>query len=131
MLALLADENLARPVTRALRQLGYDVVHMADQLPGAADLDVLAFARSQGRVLITHDADHGTLIFRDGCLPSPAVIYLRSVPRDHAITADHIVKALGAAGGPSAFLTVGRRGGVRTRPFPGAASPALADDAGS
>jgi len=48
--------------------------------PGANDLEVLALARGQGRVLVTFDADFGDLIYQHGAAAPVAVIYLRMHP---------------------------------------------------
>ena len=54
----LADEHIARAVRRALRRRGIGVVSPAEVgLLGAADTDYLAYAREQGYVVVTHDAD--------------------------------------------------------------------------
>jgi uncharacterized protein with PIN domain len=52
------DEHVARGVADGLRRRGIDVTTTTDAgLSSATDADQLAFARSQGRVLVTHDAD--------------------------------------------------------------------------
>lgn len=56
MALLLADENFPQPAVEKLRQLGYDVLTLLQtQMAGQAipDDDVLAFATSQNRCLIT------------------------------------------------------------------------------
>jgi hypothetical protein len=56
MAQLYADEDFPLPVVEALRQLGHDVL-TAQQSGNAnqpmADADVLTFARTQGRALLT------------------------------------------------------------------------------
>ena len=57
-LRFLLDENIAPSVADGLREKGYDVVHVRDVgLRGAPDPDVISFARSEQRVLVTQDAD--------------------------------------------------------------------------
>ncbi|MEX2317078.1 MAG: DUF5615 family PIN-like protein [Pirellulales bacterium] len=52
------DEHLARLVANALRQHGFDVTRPSDvDLLSADDLTHLAFAASEGRVMVTHDDD--------------------------------------------------------------------------
>lgn len=52
------DEHIARAVVLALRQRDIDVLTVADAgKPGATDEEQLAFARIEGRVLFTRDAD--------------------------------------------------------------------------
>jgi hypothetical protein len=52
------DEHVSRAVIGGLRQRGVDVLSVpeANQL-GASDLEHLAFAFAEGRVLFTHDTD--------------------------------------------------------------------------
>ena len=52
------DEHVARAVVQGLRQRGVDVMTVVEAgLRSAADEVHLAHARSEGRVLVTHDAD--------------------------------------------------------------------------
>ena len=56
MARLFADENFPFPTVQALRRLGYDVVTVEDIGRGGqrwSDADVLEFARSNGRMLVT------------------------------------------------------------------------------
>jgi hypothetical protein len=55
----LTDEHIPKAVASGLRARGIDVLTAgeAGQL-GASDAALLAFAKAQGRVLITADADH-------------------------------------------------------------------------
>lgn len=57
-LRLLLDENIPPQVATALRQLGYDVIHLRDAgLKGCKNSDLIAFARKTERCLVTLDAD--------------------------------------------------------------------------
>jgi uncharacterized protein with PIN domain len=52
------DEHLARLVARALRQHGFDVTMPGDvDLLSTDDPGHLEFAKSEGRVMVTHDDD--------------------------------------------------------------------------
>ena len=44
-----------------LRQAGHDVLYVKEERPGAPDLDVLAWAGRENRLLITFDNDFGEL----------------------------------------------------------------------
>jgi hypothetical protein len=57
----LADENFPAATARALAGLGYDIVSVMTTTPGASDLDVLARAERERRVLLTFDKDFGDL----------------------------------------------------------------------
>ena len=59
---LLTDENVDPEVVARLRQLGFDVVDVIESgRQGTEDVELLRWACAQGRVVISHDADFGTL----------------------------------------------------------------------
>jgi predicted nuclease of predicted toxin-antitoxin system len=74
---LLADEDIPRPSVVLIRADGHDVHAIAESHPSELDIDVLAIARTEGRVLVTRDRDFGDLIFKDRLLPPPAILYVR------------------------------------------------------
>jgi len=63
-LRLLADENIAAPLVRALRGAGIDVIYVAEFARGITDEEVLDKARNEGRLILTEDKDFGELVFR-------------------------------------------------------------------
>jgi uncharacterized protein with PIN domain len=65
LLRLLADANVVAAAVRALRQAGYDVVHLAERSLDPGDEGLLQEAVDQDRVIITKDRDLGALVFRD------------------------------------------------------------------
>lgn len=74
---LLADENIHPEVIRALLQDGKDVRSVHDEgLGGCDDVEILRRAHSQGRAILTHDSDFGSLVIRTG-EPFTGIIYLR------------------------------------------------------
>ncbi len=74
---LLADQNIDRDVVAALRDEGRDVVTAEDRRLGEADdATVLATAVAEGRVVITHDGDFGSLAVLAGATVI-GIIYLR------------------------------------------------------
>ena len=48
MIALLVNENFPLPALRLLRERGVAVDSVEELMPGASDVDVLAYARSNG-----------------------------------------------------------------------------------
>jgi predicted nuclease of predicted toxin-antitoxin system len=66
---LYADENFPHPVVAALRQSGHDVLTVADAGKagqGIPDAEVLAFAHSQNRAVLTHNRKHFRNLHRAG-----------------------------------------------------------------
>lgn len=61
----LANENFPRETVDWSRERGDDVVHAANVLVGAPDTDILRFAITEDRVLLTFDRDSGELLFHE------------------------------------------------------------------
>ena len=74
---LLADENIHPDVISYLRQQECDVRSIAEEeLLGSSDRSVLRAAYADGRVVLTHDSDFGTLVIAQD-EPFIGIIYLR------------------------------------------------------
>jgi predicted nuclease of predicted toxin-antitoxin system len=73
---LVIDECTGPSVARWLRGLGHDVVSVYDEAPQLPDVDILAFAVRENRIVITNDKDFGELVFRDQ-RPHRGVVLLR------------------------------------------------------
>jgi predicted nuclease of predicted toxin-antitoxin system len=74
---LLTDENLDPDVVASLRQFGFDVLDVVEAgLEGSTDVDLLRLAAAQGRVVVTHDADFGTLAIHQN-EPLVGLVFLR------------------------------------------------------
>ena len=123
MARLLLDENFPLGTVPGLAAAGYDVLTVADTAPSINDLGVLALARSEGRCLLTFDADFGDLIFQRGELPPPMILLFRLHP---VVVADILALALTALQPPpDGHFVVVTRDGMRRRPF----SAGIADGA--
>lgn len=74
----LADMGVADESVEALRRLGHDVVHARTLgLHSRPDSDVLAAAKSEGRIVVTFDLDFGDLLAAGGEL-LPSVVLIRT-----------------------------------------------------
>lgn len=60
----IADENIEWPIVRELRKCGFDVFSVAESHAGISDEQVLEYARSQNRIVLTQDKDFGELVYR-------------------------------------------------------------------
>lgn len=75
--ALLTDENVDAQVVAFLRALGFGVRDVKeDGLVGVDDVVLLRLAVSEGRIILTHDSDFGTLAITQG-EPYVGIVYLR------------------------------------------------------
>ena len=72
----LVDANLSPVVAERLRDTGHDAVHVGDLgLLTASDEEILGRAATDDRVIISADADFGTLLALNG-LSRPSFILL-------------------------------------------------------
>lgn len=81
-LSYLADENFRGPSVRRLRDVGLEVAWIREDSPGISDVEVLARATRERRILLTSDRDHGEIIFGQGVVAPPGVVYFRYTPTD-------------------------------------------------
>lgn len=79
-IALLANENFPVPAIRKLRAAGVDVVAVIEIMPSVSDRELMAYARPEQRWIVTFDRDYGDLVFREGLLPTPAILFFRQEP---------------------------------------------------
>jgi predicted nuclease of predicted toxin-antitoxin system len=75
---LLLDENLSHRIATRLTAAGHDVVHVTDvDLADTDDPVIFQWAADHNRIVVTSDADFGTMLALSGA-PGPSVILLRS-----------------------------------------------------
>jgi len=77
----LADMGISPKTVAFLREQGYEAVHLHEEgLDRLEDPAILAKAREEGFILLTHDLDFGELIAASGArLPSVIVFRLRNM----------------------------------------------------
>lgn len=74
---LLLDQGLPRGAARLLREAGIDAVHTGEcDLATAADQDILEYARREGRIVVTLDADFHAILALSGAA-DPSTIRIR------------------------------------------------------
>ena len=74
---LLLDQGLPRTAATLLSQAGLDTLHVGDiEMSEAEDADIIRRASTEGRVVVTLDADFHTLLALDAAT-SPSVIRIR------------------------------------------------------
>lgn len=93
---ILADQNIHADVNAFLRTEGFDVVDVEQAgLTSASDTAILQFAHSEGRIVLTHDADFGTLTIPSG-MQFVGIVYLRPGHVGPLPTIDSIQRLLAA-----------------------------------
>lgn len=80
----LANENIPRATVTALRDAGYDVLSVAEKMPGAEDRAILTLAAKEGRTILTFDADYGELIYQKRMAVPAGLVFLRFAPKNPA-----------------------------------------------
>ena len=80
----IANENIAASVIAGLRARGHDILAVREEMRGAPDRLVLDTARSDSRIVLTHDKDFGELAFREELPVECGVILLRLAGADPA-----------------------------------------------
>lgn len=93
-LPLLADMNISPLTVAALRDAGWDILRVSDRLSKfATDPEILAFARQEGRVILTQDLDFSTLLALGGH-NRPSLITLRLSDTDPAQVTARLIQIL-------------------------------------
>jgi predicted nuclease of predicted toxin-antitoxin system len=116
----LLDMGMARSTAVFLRGQGYDALHLRDQgLQRLSDEAIINKARSEGRVILTHDLDFGRIIaLSQSHLPSVITFRLNDmqpgqVNRYLAQTLAHFSEQIEAG----ALVSVNEQA-IRVRPLP-------------
>jgi predicted nuclease of predicted toxin-antitoxin system len=89
----LANENFPYPSLRILRESGYDVGSVFEEIRGAKDFEVLSLAQKDDRIILTFDRDYGELIYHYG-LFAYGVVYFRFDPEYPEEPAEQLIKIL-------------------------------------
>jgi len=89
----LADECCPRAIVERLREAGFDVRYAAETDARASDIDLIALAVAENRILITEDFDFGDLLFRDR-LKAPGAIILFLPGLNLSARAERLMRSL-------------------------------------
>jgi hypothetical protein len=111
----LANENFPGAAVAALADAGHDVVWIRTKAPGLKDADVLSWAASEGRILLTFDKDFGELARHAKLLLACGVVLFRMpVPRPHEV-GQRLMELLASRADWAGHLSVVEPGRVRMR----------------
>lgn len=73
---VLVDVSAGQTVADLIRSLGHDTAFVRDRDPSMPDVDILAWAVAEDRLVVTMDKDFGELVYRSG-QPHAGVLLLR------------------------------------------------------
>ncbi len=90
----LANENFPLLSVRNLRNLGLNITSIMEDSRGIKDIEVLAIAVKENRIILTFDRDYGELIFRRFSPKPIGVIYFRYQPLTPEEPAQHLMRLL-------------------------------------
>lgn len=115
----LIDENVPLLVATALRESGHDCLVVAESDAQTPDVDLLARARDDERVLVTFDSDFSRLIFHELAPPPAGVVFMRSRPEQARVVARSFIDLFraGRINPISHFVTLDMGGIVRSMPL--------------
>ncbi len=77
MIKFLANESFPLTSVKIIKDKGFDILRIGDDFFGITDEEVIDFANSDDRIILTFDSDYGELIFKNGYNISNGVIYFR------------------------------------------------------
>jgi len=86
---ILADENIAIDIIKALREATIDVHSVFESNRGISDDQVIELSKSPPRIILTEDKDFGEWVFAHG-IRSISIIFLRYKYTEQ----DEIIKVL-------------------------------------
>jgi predicted nuclease of predicted toxin-antitoxin system len=114
---LLADLCIARLTIEGLRSDGHDVLSLAESGLNPTDVEILAMAVADGRIVLTEDSDFGTHIFHGGAASSGLIRVEQVSPADQLdivrrVAALHETSLVGGA------VVSARRTRIRVTPRP-------------
>ena len=115
---LLADENFPELAVFALREAGYDVLWARTDMAGSPDVDILARARAESRLVVTFDKDFGELAYRVGLPATSGVIIFRLVPASPEFVAERAVAVLQSRDDWYGKFAIAEEARIRLRPLP-------------
>jgi len=111
----LANENFPFDAVDSLRQHGHDVVWIRTEAPGISDPEVLHFAQTEERILLTFDKDFGELAFRSKLPSSVGVILFRFKASSSQAIAEQVIKVISARDDWSGHFSVVEEDKIRMR----------------
>lgn len=115
---LLANENFPLDAVEALRAQGHDIIWIRTESPGIRDIEVLALARTENRILLTFDKDFGELAFHAKLPVGCGIVLFRISMPSSAEVAHFIVSVMNSRADWQGNFTVVEDSRIRIRALP-------------
>jgi predicted nuclease of predicted toxin-antitoxin system len=90
---LLADESVNKNLITAMRNSGYEVFSVREQMRSEKEIQIAEFSSKPPRIIITKDKDFGEIVYHED-LKVTAVILLRYFPLNYYIIKDKLLNYL-------------------------------------
>ncbi|MDX9751304.1 MAG: DUF5615 family PIN-like protein [Flavobacteriales bacterium] len=113
----LANENFPEPSIAILRAAGHDVSSIRTEHQGEKDPFVIAKAQQAQRTILTFDKDYGEIIFKNGVVDPPAVVFFRYRGKDPTAAAHMLLDLLAKDVAVENTFTVLESDGLRQRKY--------------
>ena len=92
---VLIDNALSPQIASALRESGYDVVHVRDiNLQAASDEEVFAEAERDERVIVSADTDFGALLALRGSVSPSFILFRKTTGVRPSVIASQLLQLL-------------------------------------
>jgi len=114
-MTFLANENMPIPSVKKLREAGYEVISISEDLPGISDEEVMDKAVEESLIILTFDSDYGELIYKYQKTPPPAVVYFRNKGNSPTWAAYTLIFRLENGLELDGYFTVIKEEGIRQR----------------
>jgi predicted nuclease of predicted toxin-antitoxin system len=88
---ILADENIDKRIIDALRETGFEVYSIKEDIRGVSDEWIIQFSKNQPWIILTNDKDFGGWVFAHN-QNNVSVVFLRYQFPDRAKIIDIVVK---------------------------------------
>ncbi len=92
---LIADESVNRNLIMAMRDSGYDIYSITEQMRSATDIQIANFSLNPSRIIITEDKDFGEIVYHKN-LKVAGIILLRYLPPDYFIIKTKLLNYIAA-----------------------------------
>lgn len=117
-LSLLADENITAATVQKLRERGHDVLWVLEDAPRSPDEQVLDWAGTSGRILLTFDKDFGDLVYRERVSFEGGIVLFRLSGLKAQAEAEFVADVLGRREDWQGHFSVVTPQSLRMAPLP-------------